>query len=322
MAQHYYSSTAVATALSAAITSTSATTFLVPDIAGDNGWPTSFPFTLAIDYGNVGVELVDVTSKGATSGANRIWNVTRAIDFTIASTHLINATVQHVIAARDFIEARQARSLQPVDSENTIIMRETTAGGIFTDSQAGDLTIRVRSGNAILLGVDGAGYSGLYVSNTSIGAQSFATGSLSKGSGVLQGTNYVQVVRSSTQAIAASTWTNIAWSSATQATGDDGAMWASGSPNNLASRKFGMHLITAVLSYSSLSGTHYIRIITQGGSVLAQQDTAVAIGALNVCAYLPGGGYYVAVQVNLTTAMNIVATASSTPSSASMTQVA
>lgn len=86
--------------MSASVTSIQ-TTITCPDVAGDNGWPLSFPFTLAIDYGTVGVELVDVTSKGGFVGSVRTWNVTRGVDFTAQSGHSSGATVRHVIAARD-----------------------------------------------------------------------------------------------------------------------------------------------------------------------------------------------------------------------------
>lgn len=106
MTQHFYSSTSVATALSDALTS-GATQFNVPSVAGDNGWPTSFPFTLAIDYGTANQELVDVTSKAGllTLPSRQVWVVTRGVDGTTAVSHSAGATVQHVVAARDLTEA-------------------------------------------------------------------------------------------------------------------------------------------------------------------------------------------------------------------------
>lgn len=106
MTQHFYSSTSVATALSDALTS-GGTQFNVPSVAGDNGWPTSFPFTLAIDYGTANQELVDVTSKAGllTLPSRQVWVVTRGVDGTTAVSHSAGATVQHVIAARDLTEA-------------------------------------------------------------------------------------------------------------------------------------------------------------------------------------------------------------------------
>lgn len=125
-----------------------------PESATDNGWPTSFPFTVAIDFGLVGVELVDVTAKSTLTGGNRTWTISRGIDFTTASTHANNAVVRHVIAARDFTEARQARSLQPADGVNTYIIAEVTNSGEWTDTLVGDLVVKAAAGKAIHMGND------------------------------------------------------------------------------------------------------------------------------------------------------------------------
>lgn len=315
MAQHYYSSTPVATALSAGITAAAAT-FTVPESASDNGWPVSqgYPFTLAIDYGSVGVELVDVTSKGALAGGIRTWNISRAQDFTVASAHLAGATVRHVIAARDLREARQARSLQPLDTENTYVVRETTAGVEFTDSTVGDFIFKVKTGKSLLFGIDGNGFSSLYVSPTMAGVSTGfqASQGFQSGSGALHGTNYVQLIRASVvQALTANAWNDIAFNNIATVVNDDGAIY--NSPWFIC-QKVGFFQGVATLSFSVL-GQKYMRWITQGGSIIAQNDSAAG-GTVSCPVALsgPGGGYQIKLQANPTAACNVVISAAGTPS--------
>lgn len=152
MAQHFYSSTAVEATLAQAITTTGQTTLVVAESATDNGWPTSFPFTLSVDFATVGVELIDVTSKGALAGGLRTWNVSRAQDFTVATTHAVGARIRHVITARDLREARQARWVQPDDTLQTYIVQESAGSTEFQDSIAGDLIVKLAPGKRILFG--------------------------------------------------------------------------------------------------------------------------------------------------------------------------
>jgi len=92
----YYSSVAAQTTLSAGIGPSDPTM----NLAGTTGLPGSFPFTMAIDYGQATEELVDVT--GLSGG---IANITRAVDGTTAASHAAGAFVRHVSSARDFTEA-------------------------------------------------------------------------------------------------------------------------------------------------------------------------------------------------------------------------
>lgn len=93
----YYSSIAPQTTLTAGINS-GATTISVASTAG---LPGSTPYTLSLDYGVAGEELVDVTAVG---GLNL--TVTRAVDGTSAVSHNTGAVVRHVTSARDFTESR------------------------------------------------------------------------------------------------------------------------------------------------------------------------------------------------------------------------
>lgn len=70
-------------------------------LASTTGLPGSFPFTLALDFGQVNEELVEVTALGGLTAT-----ITRAIDGTSATTHNGGAVVRHVSSARDFADSR------------------------------------------------------------------------------------------------------------------------------------------------------------------------------------------------------------------------
>lgn len=93
----YYSSTAAVTTLQVGIGTGDASI----QVASSSGFPGTFPFTLSLDYGSANEELVDVTSGGPS-----VFNVTRAVDGTSASSHNAGAVVRHVTSARDFTESR------------------------------------------------------------------------------------------------------------------------------------------------------------------------------------------------------------------------
>lgn len=93
----FYSSTAAVTNLQATAGPSDATV----QVASSSGFPGSFPFTLSLDYGSANEELVDVTGGGPS-----VFNVTRAVDGTSATTHNAGAVVRHVSSARDFTDSR------------------------------------------------------------------------------------------------------------------------------------------------------------------------------------------------------------------------
>lgn len=93
----YYSSIAQQTSLTSGITSGSTSIA----VASTTGFPGSTPYTLSIDYGSAGEELVDVTMVAGLS-----LTVTRAVDGTSATSHNAGAVVRHVSSARDFTESR------------------------------------------------------------------------------------------------------------------------------------------------------------------------------------------------------------------------
>lgn len=98
MTVRYYSSVAAETTLSGAINNAVTTMTLGSTV----GLPTSYPFTLAIDYGSAGEELVDVLG---VSG-NVITSMTRGVDGTSATSHNAAARVRHVASARDYADSR------------------------------------------------------------------------------------------------------------------------------------------------------------------------------------------------------------------------
>jgi len=93
----YYSAIAQDTTITSGITSSSTTVV----VSGTTGYPTSYPFALALDYGSALEEIVDVTGV-----AGLTLTITRAVNGTSAVAHAAGATVRHVITARDLTDAQ------------------------------------------------------------------------------------------------------------------------------------------------------------------------------------------------------------------------
>ena len=94
----YYSSTAVDTTLTGGING-SATSITV---AATSGFPTSYPYTLALDYDNASEELVNVTAAAGTT-----LTIVRGQDGTSGTSHSAGAVVKHVISGRDLREPQE-----------------------------------------------------------------------------------------------------------------------------------------------------------------------------------------------------------------------
>jgi len=94
----YYSSTAVDTVLTNNINNV-AVTIVVDSVSG---FPTSYPYTLAVGYDTATEELVDVTAASGTS-----LTVVRGRDGTSSQNHDAGAPVKHVISGRDMREAQE-----------------------------------------------------------------------------------------------------------------------------------------------------------------------------------------------------------------------
>ena len=91
----YYSAIAQDTALTASAT-LSATTLVVGAVTG---FPSSYPFVLAIDYGASAEELVSVTNIAGLS-----LTVQRGFNGTTPVAHNVGAVVRHVLTAQDMTE--------------------------------------------------------------------------------------------------------------------------------------------------------------------------------------------------------------------------
>lgn len=100
MPTRYYSSTAVATSLSAP-TSSGATTLSVGSVTG---WPTSYPYTIEIDPDTASEELCTVTAAAGTT-----LTVVRGVDGTAGVVHSAGAAVRHCMSARDLGECQDFR---------------------------------------------------------------------------------------------------------------------------------------------------------------------------------------------------------------------
>jgi hypothetical protein len=100
----YYSSPAQSTTLAANITSTSTTSISVTGNPTTLLWPSSFPYTIGVDWGTNVSEAMSVTAV-AGSGPYTL-TVVRGIDGTTAQTHSVQATnsVFHIVSGEDFGE--------------------------------------------------------------------------------------------------------------------------------------------------------------------------------------------------------------------------
>jgi hypothetical protein len=91
----YYSSVAQDTSLTGNINSGAGSMA----VASTTGFPTSYPFTLAVDYDTASEELVSVTAA-----AGLTLTITRGVDGTSPQNHTVGAVVRHVISAQDVRE--------------------------------------------------------------------------------------------------------------------------------------------------------------------------------------------------------------------------
>jgi hypothetical protein len=96
--RRYFSNTAAPTTLTAGITS-GATSVTVASLSG---WPTSYPFTAAIERGTANEELVSVTN---TNVPGLTITMTRGYGGTTAKAHSLGVAIEHVGDATDFDEA-------------------------------------------------------------------------------------------------------------------------------------------------------------------------------------------------------------------------
>jgi len=97
MATRYYSAIAQDTTVTGNITN-SQTSVVVSAVVG---FPSSFPYILALDYNASSEELVKVTAASGTT-----LTIVRAFNGTTAVSHNTGAVVRHVITAQDMTDAQ------------------------------------------------------------------------------------------------------------------------------------------------------------------------------------------------------------------------
>jgi len=105
MADRNYSDKAVLTALTSAITSTTATSILV---AAVTDFPVVYPYTLTIESGTSSQEHVDVTGPPTGTGPYTL-TVVRGVGGSTKTTHAVNASVEHRVISRDLRELVAAK---------------------------------------------------------------------------------------------------------------------------------------------------------------------------------------------------------------------
>ena len=96
MPQRYYSATAQDTTINGNINS-SVTSIILSSAVG---FPTNYPFVLALDYNAAAEELVLVTAQTAAT----TFTVTRGYNGTNPQAHRTGAVVRHVISAQDMTD--------------------------------------------------------------------------------------------------------------------------------------------------------------------------------------------------------------------------
>jgi len=125
MPRRYYSSVAVPTTLTGAL-SNSAVTVVVDSLSG---FPGSVPWTGIIDADTASEELVEVTNVAGTT-----LTVTRGVDGTSATTHDAGATFRHGVSGRDFNETNSHAFDTTTDTHSQYLLK---SGGTVT----GTLTV-------------------------------------------------------------------------------------------------------------------------------------------------------------------------------------
>ena len=109
MAQNrYYSSDAQQTTLAVALGSVApGTTGQTVEVEAITDWPTQYPFTILIDWGDTDQEVCTVTQAAAGSGPYTFANCVRGDDGSLSPAHDEGATVTHGVSARDFSEPQE-----------------------------------------------------------------------------------------------------------------------------------------------------------------------------------------------------------------------
>jgi len=150
MPRRYYSSTAVATTLSASANN-STTSITVTALSG---YPVSTPWTAIIDPDTASEEVVTVTNVAGTT-----LTVTRGVDGTTAVSHSAGAVFRHGVSGRDFDEANSHVNDTTTDVHGQYVLKALVdAAGDLIVGSADNTVGRLALGtNGYVLTVDTAG---------------------------------------------------------------------------------------------------------------------------------------------------------------------
>lgn len=163
---YFYSNNAVATSLSGSISSGSATI----TVGAVTGFPGTYPYVLALDYGAATEELVTVT---AAAGLNL--TVTRGFGGTSAQSHSLGAAVRHVYNAID------ATDFRTHEAATTSVHGVT--GALVGATQVQTLTNKTLTTPTI----NGAALTGTFSGTPNLSGTNTVSGSLASSGGSLTG---------------------------------------------------------------------------------------------------------------------------------------
>jgi hypothetical protein len=182
----YYSSTAQPGTLAASMTA-SQTTLQVTASPASLGWPTSYPYTLLLDWGSTKAEVVTITQAATGSGPYTFSSVTRGVDGTTGQTHTAPQNVYHGTSAQDDAEPQihmaatgpttnpttgsavavhglQSGSAVVGTTDTQTLSNKTLASPVFSgassgliDTTAADITVPVLQSTGRVAGSNGLG---------------------------------------------------------------------------------------------------------------------------------------------------------------------
>ena len=230
----YYSTTAGEMTLQAGITG-SDTTLVVDTTAG---LPSSYPYTLILDYGTTSEEVVDVTAAAGTT-----LTVTRAQDNTIAQSHAFGATIRHGMTARDLRESREHEAASTGvhgvtgsvvgTSDTQTLTNKTVTGGTVnpTTLQKGGVNVPTISETAALTNKDLSSGTNTFPSSLATDAEVSAAVAAHDAdtsahgvTGAVVGTTDTQTLTNKTLSGSSNTFSNIPESAVTGLDGDLAAL--------------------------------------------------------------------------------------------------
>ena len=173
----YYSAVAVDNTLGSAITSGSTTATLN---TSPIGYPSSFPFVLAIDYNAATEELVLVTAVSGTT-----ISITRGFNGSTPQSHAVGAVIRHVITAQDLTDTQTHYNTALTDGAHGVtgslatflgaptsanlaaVVTDETGSGSLVFATGPTINSPVITGTIAASGSTGA--SGQYLSSTATG---------------------------------------------------------------------------------------------------------------------------------------------------------